>query len=205
MRSIGPGAARRVTTRREHHGACPEFHFLFGARQVLALRFISVRYCNTMASLPELAETHGDLISSLEAFYRIPVDLDYLREEEVQFPPHTEEGKIPIATAAIQSVGLTQKAEQLLHLLPYVTPASLSLFDGESRITLSSKPVSYLDKGEEDLLHDERSFGFGDDGEILLPPWALKIFTSTNSGGKIAIYDTRNSISTAFLDLRDSC
>jgi hypothetical protein len=148
-----------------------------------------------MASLPELAETYKDLISSLEAFYRILIDLDYLREEEeVQFPPHTEEGKIPIATAAIQSVGLTQDAEQLLCLLPYVVPASLSLFDGESCITLSSKPVSYLHKGEEDFLHDERSFGFGDDGEVLLPAWALKIFTSTNSAGKIAIYDTKNSI-----------
>jgi hypothetical protein len=147
-----------------------------------------------MASLPELAETHKDLISSLEAFYRILIDLDYLREEEVQFPPHTEEGKIPIATAAIHSVGLTQETEKLLYHLPYVTPASLSLFNGESRITLSSKPVSYLHKGEEDFLHDERSFGFGDDGEVLLPAWALKIFTSTNSAGKIAIYDTKNSI-----------
>jgi hypothetical protein len=151
-----------------------------------------------MASLSELAKigtTYADLIFSLEAFYRILIDLDYLREEEVQFSPHTGEGKIPIATAAIHhSVGLTQEAEQLLYLLPYVTPASLALFNGESRITLSSKPVSYLHKGEDDFLHDERSFGFGDDGEVLLPAWALKMFTSTNSGGKIAIYDTRNSI-----------
>jgi hypothetical protein len=150
-----------------------------------------------MASLPELAETritHADLIYSLEAFYRILIDLDYPREEEVQFPPHTEESKIPIATAAIHSVGLTQEAEKLLYRLSYVTPASLSLFNGESRITLSSEPVSYLLKGEEDFLHDERSFGFGDDGEVLLPAWALKIFTSTNSAGKIAIYDTKNSI-----------
>jgi hypothetical protein len=70
-----------------------------------------------MASLPELAETritHADLIYSLEAFYRILIDLDYLREEEVQFPPHTEGSKIPIATAAIHSVGLTQETEKLL-------------------------------------------------------------------------------------------
>lgn len=149
-----------------------------------------------MASLAELAEirtTHADLISSLEAFYRTLVDLDYLREEEVQFPPHTGEGKVPFATAAIQSVGLTQEAEQLLHLLPYVIPASLSLFDSESRITLLSKPLSYLYKGEGDF-HDERSFGYGDDGEVLLPAWALKIFSANNSSESMAIYDTRNSM-----------
>jgi hypothetical protein len=159
-----------------------------------------------MASLPRLAETrtiHVDLISSVEAFYRILIDLDYLREEEVQFSPHTGEGKVPIATAAIQSAGLTQEAEQLLHLLPYVTPASLSpsggLFGGEARITLSSKPVSYLHKGDGDF-HDERSFGYGDDGEVLLPAWALQIFSANNSSEKMVIYDTRNSICVAFLE-----
>jgi hypothetical protein len=84
----------------------------------------------------------------------------------------------------------------LLHLLPYVTPAALSLFRGESRITLSSKPLCYLTRGggEEDSLDDERSFGYGDDGEVLLPAWALQIFGSGNSSESIVIYDTRNSI-----------
>jgi hypothetical protein len=140
--------------------------------------------------------THSSLISNLSAFYRTLIDLDYLREEEVQFPPHTGPNKIPLAITTIQSVGLTQEAEHLLHLLPYITPAGLSLFRGESRITLSSKPLSYLSKGEseEDSLDDERSFGYDDDGEVLLPPWALQIFGSSNSSENVVVYDTRNSI-----------
>lgn len=145
--------------------------------------------------LQQTLTTHSSLISNLLAFYNILIDLDYLREEEVQFPPHTGPNKIPLAIAVVQSAGLTQEAEQLLHLLPYVTPAGLRLFRGESRITLSSKPLSYLTKGEgdEDSLDDERSFGYGDDGEVLLPPWALQIFGSSNSSENIVVYDTRTS------------
>jgi hypothetical protein len=148
--------------------------------------------------LLETLTTHTALISSLTAFYLALIDLDYLCEEEVQFPPHTGQNKIPLATAAIKSTNLTQQAEELLHLLPYVTPAGLSLFRGETRITLDSKPLSYLFRGkgedDEDSLDDARSFGYGDDGEVLLPAWALQIFGSSNSSENTVIYDTRNSM-----------
>ena len=91
---------------------------------------------------------HAALISSLSVFYLTLIHLDYLREGEVQFPPHTGRNKTPLANAAIQSANLTEEAEELLHLLPYITPAALSLFRGEARITLDSKPLSYLSKGE---------------------------------------------------------
>ena len=145
--------------------------------------------------LLETITTHSALLSNLEAFYLALIDLDYLRPEEVQFPPHTGQTRIPLATTAIQPSNLTQEAEQLLHLLPYLTPSTLSLFDGESRISLLSKPLSYLTKREEDeySLHDERSFGYGDDGEVPLPAWAVKIFAARNSSENMVVYDTRNS------------
>lgn len=146
--------------------------------------------------LSETLTTHSSLISTLSSFYYTLINLDYLRSDEVQFPPHTGPNKLPLATAALQSANLTQEAEQLLHLLPYIIPVRLSkLFYGEARITLSSKPLSYLTKGEgeEDSLDDERSFGYGDDGEVLLPAWALQIFGSSNSSENTVIYDTRNS------------
>lgn len=93
--------------------------------------------------------THASLISNLSSFYHTLINLDYLRADEVQFPPHTGPSKLPLATAALQSANLTQEAGQLLHLLPYIIPASVSkLFYGEARITLDSKPLSYLSNGD---------------------------------------------------------
>ncbi|GAB7327791.1 hypothetical protein MBLNU13_g11595t2 [Cladosporium sp. NU13] len=123
----------------------------------------------------ETITTHAALISSLSALYLTLIDLEHLREDEVQFPPHTGRNKIPLATTAPRPWNLTQEAEQLLQLLPYIYPARLSkLFHGESCITISSKPLSYLDNGdgEEDCLHDARSFGYGDNGAVMLPSWA---------------------------------
>lgn len=148
----------------------------------------------------ETLTTHSALISNLSAFYRTLIDLDYLREDEVQFPPHARieaEHKIPLATAAIESANLTQEAEHILHLLPYTTSKSVwKLFNGEARITLDSKPLSYLSKekeGEEDSLDDARLFGHGDNGEVMLPAWAIQIFASNNRKENVVIYDTRNS------------
>jgi hypothetical protein len=153
--------------------------------------------------LSDTLATHSPLISALSSFYNTLIALDYLLESEVQFPPHPleERGtKISLATTALQSSNLTQEAHYLLHLLPYITPAGLSLFRGESRITLNSKPLSYLSKGEgeddEHSLDDERSFGYGDDGEVMLPRWALQIFGASNSSENIVVYDTRSSNTT---------
>ena len=115
--------------------------------------------------LSEILTTHSPLISALSNFYQALIDLDYLLESEVQFPPHQiEEGrtKLPLATTALQSSNLTSEAHNLLSLLPYILPTSISkLFQGESRITLLGKPLSYLIEGEgeddEHSLDDERS------------------------------------------------
>lgn len=145
--------------------------------------------------------THASLISTLSAFYHTLINLDYLRSDEVQFPPHTGPNKLPLATTALQSSNLAQEAEQLLQLLPYILPASLSkLFYGEARITLDSKPLSYLSNGDgrQTSLDDARSFGYGDDGEVMLPGWAVQIFGANNSSESIVVYDTRTSNTTHF-------
>lgn len=150
-----------------------------------------------MTDCPDLTQTcaiHADLISNLEAFYRTLIDLDYLREGEVQSAPHTGEGKTALARTAILSSGRTEEAQQLLHLLPYVTHVASRRFDELSPITLSSMPLSYLDQGKEGSTYGENFFGFGDGGdEPPLPPWAILLFTGTNSSQKLIIYDTRRS------------
>lgn len=135
------------------------------------------------------------MISSLAAFYLALIDLDYLHEDGVQFPPHTGPDKTPLATVAIQLANLISEAETLLHFFPYITPGSLSLFRGEARIAPSSKPLSYLTKGagEEESFDDARSFGYGDDGKVLLPAWTLQIFGANNSSENIVVYDTTKS------------
>jgi hypothetical protein len=152
--------------------------------------------------LSEILTTHSPLISALSNFYQALIDLDYLLESEVQFPPHQiEEGrtKLPLATTALQSSNLTSEAHNLLSLLPYILPTSISkLFQGESRITLLGKPLSYLIEGEgeddEHSLDDERSLGCDDDGEVMLPGWAVQIFGASNSSENIVIYDTQISM-----------
>jgi hypothetical protein len=44
---------------------------------------------------------HSSLITGMDSFYHRLVELDYLREEEVQFPPHTGEGKVPLVVTSI--------------------------------------------------------------------------------------------------------
>lgn len=93
----------------------------------------------------------------METFYTALLDLDYLREDEVQFPRHTDEEIVPLA-AAIQSAGINSEAEQLLRRLPYVTRAAYERFEGESLITPASKTATYLDCGEGYFTNDERQF-----------------------------------------------
>lgn len=143
--------------------------------------------------MSQINTSHAALISSLDAFYHTVIDLDYLRTDEVQFPPHTGRDRIPLATVPIQLAGLSQEAQQLLHFLPYVIQDDSWLFEGESVITQTSKPVSYLDKGEEEFLYDDRVFGLADGGEeVMLPPWAILILKSSNRDQNIVVYDTRS-------------
>ena len=144
----------------------------------------------------QLRANHSSLISGMKLFYRRLVELDYLREEEVQFPPHTGKGKVPLAVTSIQSARLTQETEQLLHLLPYITEAGRRLFhSNEQCITLSSRPVSHLQKKDATFEEGERFFGYADEGEMPpLPPWAILLFTGENQSQNVVIYDTRNSM-----------
>lgn len=140
---------------------------------------------------------HEALISGLETFYRSLLDLDYLREDEVQFPPHTDPGKTPLATASIEAANLTQDVEALLHHLPYITEAGAGaeLMEGEAAITLHSWPVSYLYKGVDGFESGERWFGYGEGGEeVLLPPWAILLFSGIRRDQRVVIYDTRSSM-----------
>lgn len=92
-----------------------------------------------MADCPDLTQTcaiHADLISNLEAFYRTLIDLDYLREGEVQFPPHTQ------VKAKRHSQGLPSSppAEQKRHSSFY-TACRMSLM---LRVAVSTKCPSSL-------------------------------------------------------------
>jgi hypothetical protein len=139
---------------------------------------------------------HSSLITGMDSFYNRLVELDYLREEEVQFPPHTGEGKVPLAVTSIQSAHLTQETEQILHLLPCITEAGRGLFhSNEECITLLSRPVSHLQKEDQTFEEGERFFGYADEGEMPpLPPWTILLLTGCNPSQNIVVYDTRNSI-----------
>jgi hypothetical protein len=139
---------------------------------------------------------HSSLITGMDSFYHRLVELDYLREEEVQFPPHTGEGQVPLAVTSIQSAHLTQETEQILHLLPCITEAGRGLFhSNEECITLLSRPVSHLQKEDQTFEEGERFFGYADEGEMPpLPRWAILLFTGAHPSQNIVVYDTRNSI-----------
>lgn len=138
---------------------------------------------------------HEALISGMDTFYRTLLDLDYLREEEVQFPPHTGDGKTPFATSSIASANLTPDVQALLHHFPYITSAGAELMEGDSTITLNSQPVSYLYKGVDRFDSGERWFGYADGGdEALLPPWAILLFSGMCRDQRVVIYDTRSSM-----------
>lgn len=124
------------------------------------------------SGIDQVRINHSSLISVMDFFYHRLIDLDYLRDEEVQFPPHTGEGKVPLGKTSVQAAGLTQESEQLLHLLPCITAVGKWLFHGtEACVTLSSRPVSHLQKKEQTFSEGEQFFGFADEGEMPpLPP-----------------------------------
>ena len=157
-----------------------------------------------MASLPDMSHiqtNHAALISSMDTFYRTLLALDYLREDEVQFPPHTGDAQTPLATAAMHSALLTPDAQAVLRFLPYITDAGAGLTEDESAITLHSQPVSYLYKGADAFDRGERLFGYANGGdEVLLPPWAVLLFSGANRDHRVVVYDTRSS--TVYLIVR---
>jgi hypothetical protein len=144
--------------------------------------------------MTDVQTTHSALIFALNTFYHKLLDLDYLRDNEVQFPPHTGSSKTPLATASIQAANLTPEVQSLLHHLPYITDAGAELMEGESAITLNSWPVSYLHKETEVFDSGERFFGYADGGdEALLPPWAILLFSGIRRDQHVVVYDTRSS------------
>ena len=151
-----------------------------------------------MTSLPDISHiqtNHAALISSMNTFYRTLLALDYLREDEVQFPPHTGDAQTPLATAAMHSALLTPDAQAVLQFLPYITDAGAGLMEGESAITLHSQPVSYLYKGSDAFDRGERLFGYAEGGdEVLLPPWDLLLFSGANRDHRVVVYDTRSGM-----------
>lgn len=145
--------------------------------------------------MTHIQASHAALISGMDTFYRTLLDLDYLRADEVQFPPHTDPSKTPLATASIEAANLTTDVQSLFHYLPYITEAGKEIMDGEAAITLHSVPVSYLCKGVARFESGERLFGYADEGdEVLLPPWAILLFSGTNRDHHVVIYDTRSSM-----------
>jgi hypothetical protein len=152
--------------------------------------------------MTNIQTTHAALISSITTFYTTLLDLDYLRPTEVQFPPHTDPSKTPLATAPIQSANLTPEVQSLLHHLPYITDAGAELMEGEAAITLHSWPVSYLYKGSDSFESGERFFGYADGGEeALLPPWAVLLFSGVRRDQHVVVYDTRTSSIISFLEM----
>jgi hypothetical protein len=144
--------------------------------------------------MTSIQTTHSSLITAITTFYTTLLDLDYLRATEVQFPPHTDPSKTPLATASIQSTNLTPEVQSLLHHLPYITDAGAELMEGEAAITLHSWPVSYLYKGSDSFDNGERFFGYADGGdEGLLPPWAILLFSGVRRDQRVVVYDTRTS------------
>jgi hypothetical protein len=146
--------------------------------------------------MTHIETTHAALISAMDTFYRTLLDLDYLRANEVQFPPHIGDGKTPLAAASMQAANLTPYVQALLNFLPYYTEAGTELmeWDGEAAITLHSQPVSYLYKGSDVFDGGERFFGYGEGGEqVLLPEWAVLLFSGVRRDQCVVAYDTRSS------------
>jgi hypothetical protein len=145
--------------------------------------------------MTDVQTTHSALIFALNTFYHKLLDLDYLRDNEVQFPPHTGSSKTPLATASIQAANLTPEVQSLLHHLPYITDAGAELMEGESAITLHSWPVSYLYKGVDRFESGERWFGYGEGGEeVLLPEWAVLLFSGMRADQRVVVYDGRSGM-----------
>lgn len=146
--------------------------------------------------MSQVAISHASLISTVDAYYRAILDLDYLREDEVQFPPHRGEGKVPLATAQIQKAGLTPEAEELLHYLPYVTESGMEPYGGSIGITPGhSEPVTCLKVRGGNYSTDGRRFGLDDEAEeVSLPPWIISVFQGIHRDANCVFYDTRNSI-----------
>lgn len=146
------------------------------------------------SNMAQVLTDHADLISAMSTFYHTLMDLDYLRDNEVQFPPHAGEDKVPLATVSIQSADLTEEAEHLLQFLPYITESGAELMQGEAAITLSSQPVSHLYKGSDQFDDGERFFGYADEGEMpSLPLWTILLFSASHRDQHVVIYDTRSS------------
>jgi hypothetical protein len=145
--------------------------------------------------MTDVQTTHSALVFALNTFYHKLLDLDYLRDNEVQFPPHTGSSKTPLATASIQAANLTPEVQSLLHHLPYITDAGAELMEGESAITLHSWPVSYLYKGVDRFESGERWFGYGEGGEeVLLPEWAVLFFSGMRADQRVVVYDGRSGM-----------
>ena len=72
-----------------------------------------------LSTMTHIGTTHAALISAMDTFYRTLLDLDYLRANEVQFPPHIGDGKTPLAAASMQAANLTPYVQALLDFLPY--------------------------------------------------------------------------------------
>ena len=134
----------------------------------------------------------------MDTFYRRLLELDYIRVDEVQFPPHTGEDKTPLATASMQAANPTPYVQALLNFLPYFTEAGAELmeWDSEAAITLHSQPVSYLYKGSHVFDGGERFFGYGEGGgQVLLPEWAVLLFSGVRRDQCVVAHDTRSSTS----------
>lgn len=153
----------------------------------------------TLSNSMDAQTNQADLIAAMEIFYRTLLDLDYLREDEIQFPPHTGPSKTPLATSSIQAANLTPDVQDLLQFLPYITDAGagaeLLEGEGEAAITLHSWPVSYLYKGVDGFESGERWFGYGEGGEeVLLPEWGVLLFSGIRRDQHVVVYDTRSSM-----------
>lgn len=95
----------------------------------------------------------------------------------------------------MHSALLTPDAQAVLRFLPYVTDAVAGLIEDESTVTLHSQPVSYLYKGADAFDRGERLFGYAEEGgEVLLPSWAILLFSGANRDHHVLIYDARSSM-----------
>ena len=146
------------------------------------------------AILQEVAKRHADLINGLNAMYATLIEMRYLREDEVLYPPYGVSGKPAVAVQQLQAAGFVPEAIALMELLPYPSNEALEYWSDQEEgvpIAPDSGAMSYLEGHEWDnTIATSRQPLRG--GETGLPAWAFKITFCGRGWGTEYIYDTRD-------------
>lgn len=136
---------------------------------------------------------HADLIKGIHAMYAQLIELRYLRQDEVLYPPHGQGGKPGLAIKQMQRIGFNPEVIALLGMLPYPSNEVLEKFSHQEEglpLAPDSAIVSYLEGQPRSTMEWARKPS--PNGETCIPPWAFKFATAGGGFGTNYIYDTRD-------------